>query len=54
LTGESIDEYVKKSGGQLIYLSDEEGATWKKSWSLSSHYKEDLAGKGVKEAEYLV
>jgi TRAP-type transport system periplasmic protein len=48
---ESID-YVKKSGGQLIYLSDEEGVKWKKAVEpVFVDYKKDMAGKGVKEAE---
>jgi TRAP-type C4-dicarboxylate transport system substrate-binding protein len=56
LTWNEIDresiEYVKKSGGQLIYLNDEEGAKWKKAVEpVFADYKKDMAGKGIKEAE---
>jgi TRAP-type C4-dicarboxylate transport system substrate-binding protein len=48
---EAID-YFKKNGGQIIYLSDEEGAKWKKAVEpVFADFKKDLAGKGIKEAE---
>lgn len=48
---ESI-EYFKKSGGQIVYLSPEEGNRWKKSVeSVFADYKKDMTGKGLKAAE---
>jgi TRAP-type transport system periplasmic protein len=45
---ESI-EYFTKSGGQLIYLSDQEGAKWKKAVEpVFADYKKDMAGAGFK------
>ena len=48
---ESI-EYFKKSGGQLIYLTQEEGNRWKKAVEpVFTDYKKDMMAKGLKASE---
>jgi TRAP-type transport system periplasmic protein len=48
---ESID-YLKKSGGQFIYLNEEEGAKWRKAVEpIFAEYKKDMLSKGQKAAD---
>ena len=48
---ESI-EYFKKSGGEVIYLSQQEGQKWKKAVDpVFLDYKKDMIGKGLKASE---
>jgi len=45
-------QYFKKGGGQLYFLSEEEGAKWKKAAApVFVDFTNDMVGKGFKKAE---